>query len=118
MGTSGQKPAAVYEKRKKGAGEQAGGRARRSRAELTDGRAGAQQREREKPQKSEWMKETPEPPACVSWSLLPLMLLEGVLATLILWRTLHQLKWQSHPRRVVFHAVRTMCPTRGAAFDV
>lgn len=54
------------------------------------------------------MKESPEPPACVSWSLLPLMLLEGVLATLILWRTLHQLKWQSHPRRVVFHAVRTL----------
>lgn len=57
------------------------------------------------------MKESPEPPACVSWSLLPLMLLEGVLAMLILWRTLHQLKWQSHPRRVVFHAVRTLRST-------
>uniref|UniRef100_M4B7K8 Uncharacterized protein n=1 Tax=Hyaloperonospora arabidopsidis (strain Emoy2) TaxID=559515 RepID=M4B7K8_HYAAE len=31
------------------------------------------------------------------------MLLEAVLLCVILWRTLHQLYWRSHPRRVWLH---------------
>jgi len=42
---------------------------------------------------------------CASWHLLPLLCLEGGLALVILWRSLHQLVWKSHPRRVFFHLV-------------
>lgn len=42
---------------------------------------------------------------CVSWSLLPLMLLETVLVGVILWRTFHQIYWSSHPRRIFLHIV-------------
>lgn len=43
---------------------------------------------------------------CVSWTLLPLPALEGVLLLAILWRLGHQVWWKSHPRRVFFHLVR------------
>lgn len=43
---------------------------------------------------------------CVSWTLLPLPVLEGVLLLAILWRLGHQVWWKSHPRRVFFHLVR------------
>ncbi|KAF1791510.1 hypothetical protein GQ600_1652 [Phytophthora cactorum] len=42
---------------------------------------------------------------CVSWALLPLMLLETVLVGVILWRTFHQIYWSSHPRRIFLHIV-------------
>lgn len=47
-----------------------------------------------------------ESQTCVSWQLLPLMVLEGVLLVVILWRLIHQVWWKSHPRRVFFHLVR------------
>ncbi|KAG1705002.1 hypothetical protein DVH05_005028 [Phytophthora capsici] len=42
---------------------------------------------------------------CVSWALLPPMLLEAMLVGVILWRTFHQLYWSSHPRRIFLHIV-------------
>ncbi|KAG6615833.1 uncharacterized protein IUM83_12120 [Phytophthora cinnamomi] len=43
--------------------------------------------------------------SCASGALLPPMLLEVVLAGVILWRTFHQLYWNSHPRRIFLHIV-------------
>ncbi|DBA05154.1 TPA: hypothetical protein N0F65_005004 [Lagenidium giganteum] len=42
---------------------------------------------------------------CVSWALLPLLLLEAVLALVTIWRCTHQVSWKSHPRRIFFHLV-------------
>ncbi|UIZ21974.1 hypothetical protein KXD40_008874 [Peronospora effusa] len=42
---------------------------------------------------------------CGSWVLLLPMLVETVLLGLILWRTFHQLYWNSHRRRILFHIV-------------
>ncbi|RLN61200.1 hypothetical protein BBP00_00005533 [Phytophthora kernoviae] len=42
---------------------------------------------------------------CVSWSLLPAVLMETALIGVIVWRTFHQLYWSSHPRRVFLHIV-------------
>ncbi|KAE9011739.1 hypothetical protein PR003_g4510 [Phytophthora rubi] len=42
---------------------------------------------------------------CTSATLLPLMLLEVALVGVILWRTFHQLYWNSHPRRIFLHIV-------------
>lgn len=43
--------------------------------------------------------------SCVSWRVLPLLILEGILIAIVLWRIGHQVYWKSHPRRIFFHAV-------------
>ncbi|GLE02752.1 hypothetical protein PINS_up011607 [Pythium insidiosum] len=50
--------------------------------------------------------------------VLPLLLLEGCLLAVILWRIAHHVYWKSHPRRVFFHLVLLVSCVLRAVFWV